>query len=50
MNDSAHSNGPGMARAFRDMYTGTQHTFSSEKTYTGAGKLMPGLIEDSMAL
>jgi hypothetical protein len=32
------------------MYTGTQHAFISEKTYTEAGKLMLGLIEDSPAL
>ena len=39
-----------LERAFRDMYTGTQHAFISEKTYTEAGKLMLGLIEDSAAL
>lgn len=39
-----------LERAFRDMYTGTQHAFISEKTYTEAGKLMLGLIDDSMAL
>jgi alkylation response protein AidB-like acyl-CoA dehydrogenase len=39
-----------LERAFRDMYTGTQHAFISEKTYTEAGKLMLGLIEDSPAL
>ena len=50
MNDIAHSNGPGMAGAFRDMYTGTQHTLSSEKTCTQTGTLMLGLIEDRMAL
>jgi alkylation response protein AidB-like acyl-CoA dehydrogenase len=42
--------GSRLERAFRDMYTGTQHAFISEKTYTEAGKLMLGLIEDSMAL
>ena len=42
--------GSRMERAFRDMYTGTQHAFISEKTYTEAGKLILGLIEDSMAL
>ena len=42
--------GSRMERAFRDMYTGTQHAFISEKTYTEAGKLMLGLVEDSMAL
>ena len=47
---SAIREGSRMERAFRDMYTGTQHAFISEKTYTEAGKLMLGLIEDSMAL
>ena len=42
--------GSRMERAFRDMYTGTQHAFISEKTYTEAGKLMLGLVDDSMAL
>ncbi|MEZ5570143.1 MAG: acyl-CoA dehydrogenase family protein [Halioglobus sp.] len=42
--------GSRLERAFRDMYTGTQHAFVSEKTYTEAGKLMLGLIEDSPAL
>lgn len=39
-----------LERAFRDIYTGTQHAFISENTYTEAGKLMLGLIEDSPAL
>ncbi|GAB5450139.1 MAG: acyl-CoA dehydrogenase family protein [Halioglobus sp.] len=42
--------GSRLERAFRDMYTGTQHAFISENTYTEAGKLMLGLIEDSTAL
>jgi hypothetical protein len=42
--------GSRLERAFRDMYTGTQHAFISENTYTEAGKLMLGLIDDSMAL
>jgi Acyl-CoA dehydrogenase, C-terminal domain len=42
--------GSRLERAFRDMYTGTQHAFISEKTYTEAGKYMLGLIEDSPAL
>ena len=42
--------GSRLERAFRDMYTGTQHAFISEKTYTEAGKLMLGLVEDSLAL
>ncbi|TDG14209.1 acyl-CoA dehydrogenase [Seongchinamella unica] len=39
-----------LERSFRDMYTGTQHAFISEKIYTEAGKLMLGLVDDSMAL
>lgn len=42
--------GSRLERAFRDMYTGTQHAFISEKTYTEAAALMLGLVEDSMAL
>jgi alkylation response protein AidB-like acyl-CoA dehydrogenase len=42
--------GSRLERAFRDMYTGTQHAFNSEKIYTEAGKLMLGLIEDTPAL
>lgn len=42
--------GSRLERAFRDIYTGTQHAFISEKTYTEAGSLLLGLIEDSMAL
>jgi alkylation response protein AidB-like acyl-CoA dehydrogenase len=42
--------GSRLERAFRDIYTGTQHAFISEKIYTEAGALMLGLVEDSMAL
>jgi len=42
--------GSRLERAFRDMYTGTQHAFISENVYTEAGKLMLGLVEDSSAL
>ncbi len=42
--------GSRLERAFRDMYTGTQHTFIGEKTYTDAAKLALGLIDDSPAL
>ena len=42
--------GSRLERAFRDMYTGTQHAFISEKTYTEAGALLLGLVDDSMAL
>lgn len=39
-----------LERAFRDMYTGTQHAFIGERTYVDAAQLMLGLIEDSSAL
>jgi len=39
-----------LERAFRDLYTGTQHAFISENIYTEAGKLLLGLIEDSPSL
>ena len=42
--------GSRLERAFRDMYTGTQHTFIGERTYTDAAKVALGLIEDSPAL
>ena len=38
--------GSRLERAFRDMYTGTQHAFISEKTYTDSAKIMLGLAED----
>ncbi|QFU77972.1 acyl-CoA dehydrogenase [Halioglobus maricola] len=47
---SAIREGSRLERSFRDMYTGTQHAFISEKTYTEAAKFMLGLIEDSPAL
>ena len=42
--------GSRLERAFRDMYTGTQHAFISEKTYTDVAKLLLGLEEDNFAL
>ncbi|CAA0088328.1 Flavin-dependent monooxygenase, oxygenase subunit HsaA [Halioglobus japonicus] len=39
-----------LERAFRDMYTGTQHAFISENTYIEAGKVLLGLADDSPAL
>ncbi|TFH30300.1 MAG: acyl-CoA dehydrogenase [Myxococcales bacterium] len=47
---TAIRDGSRIERAFRDMYTGTQHTFIGERTYTDAAKLALGLIEDSPAL
>ena len=38
--------GSRLERAFRDMYTGTQHAFISEKTYIDAAQIHLGLEED----
>jgi hypothetical protein len=38
--------GSRLERAFRDLYTGTQHVFIGEKTYTDASRIYLGLIED----
>ncbi|MEZ5239196.1 MAG: hypothetical protein R2716_09705 [Microthrixaceae bacterium] len=43
---SAIRNGSRLERAFRDMYTGTQHAFVSEKTYIDAAQIHLGLEED----
>jgi alkylation response protein AidB-like acyl-CoA dehydrogenase len=37
-------------RAFRDMYTGTQHAFISEKTYMESAQVTLGLVEDHRGL
>ena len=42
--------GSRLERAFRDMYTGTQHVFIGEKTYTDAAKIALGLQEDQLGL
>ncbi|MDZ7782010.1 MAG: acyl-CoA dehydrogenase family protein [Halioglobus sp.] len=42
--------GSRLERAFRDIYTGTQHAFISEKVYIESGKILLGLIEDSPAV
>jgi alkylation response protein AidB-like acyl-CoA dehydrogenase len=42
--------GSRLERAFRDMYTGTQHAFISEKTYLDVATLMLGLAEDAPGL
>ena len=42
--------GSRLERAFRDMYTGTQHVFIGEKTYTDAARIHLGLIEDQLGL
>jgi alkylation response protein AidB-like acyl-CoA dehydrogenase len=38
--------GTRLERAFRDMYTGTQHVFISEKSYTDAARIYLGLVDD----
>lgn len=42
--------GSRLERAFRDMYTGTQHAFISEKVYVDVAKLLLGLETDNIAL
>ncbi len=42
--------GSRLERAFRDMYTGTQHVFIGEKTYTDAAQIHLGLKEDQLGL
>jgi alkylation response protein AidB-like acyl-CoA dehydrogenase len=47
---SAIREGSRLERAFRDMYTGTQHIFISEKTYTDAAQVRLGLVDDQIGL
>ncbi|MGH9079125.1 MAG: acyl-CoA dehydrogenase family protein [Acidimicrobiales bacterium] len=47
---SAIREGTRLERAFRDMYTGTQHIFISEKTYTDAAQIRLGLVDDNIGL
>jgi alkylation response protein AidB-like acyl-CoA dehydrogenase len=47
---SAIREGGRLERAFRDMYTGTQHVFIGEKTYTDAAQIYLGLIDDQFGL
>ena len=42
--------GSRMERAFRDIYTGTQHAFISEKVAMDAATVWLGLVEDQFAL
>jgi surfactin synthase thioesterase subunit len=39
--------GSRLERAFRDIYTGSQHAFINEKTYTDSARLFMGLIDDA---
>ncbi len=43
---SAIREGTRLERAFRDMYTGTQHVFIGEKSYTDAAQIYTGLVDD----
>jgi indole-3-acetate monooxygenase len=43
---TAIRSGSRLERAFRDMYTGTQHAFISEKTYIDAAQIHLGLADD----
>ena len=43
---SAIRDGSRLERAFRDLYTGTQHAFISEKTYIDSAQIMLGLESD----
>lgn len=42
--------GSRLERAFRDLYTGTQHAFISEKTYTDSAQVLLGLVDDHRGL
>jgi alkylation response protein AidB-like acyl-CoA dehydrogenase len=42
--------GTRLERAFRDMYTGTQHAFISEKVAIDAAQIWLGVIEDQFGL
>lgn len=39
--------GSRLERSFRDIYTGSQHAFINEKTYTDSAQLLMGLIDDA---
>ena len=47
---SAIREGSRLERAFRDMYTGTQHAFISEKVAIDAAQIWLGIIEDQFGL
>jgi hypothetical protein len=42
--------GSRLERAFRDLYTGTQHAFISEKVAIDAAQIWLGIIEDQPGL
>ena len=47
---SAIREGSRLERAFRDLYTGTQHVFIGEKTYIDAARIQLGLVDDQFGL
>ena len=47
---SAIREGTRLERAFRDLYTGTQHVFIGEKTYMDAARIHLGLVDDQFGL
>ena len=47
---TAIRNGSRLERAFRDIFTGTQHAFISEKTYIDSAQLLLGLETDKPGL
>ncbi len=47
---TAIRDGSRLERAFRDLYTGSQHAFISEKTYMDAAQIWLGLIDDHPGL
>ncbi|MCU1392782.1 MAG: Acyl-CoA dehydrogenase, type 2, C-terminal domain [Ilumatobacteraceae bacterium] len=47
---TAIRNGSRLERAFRDIYTGTQHAFISEKTYIDAAQVLLGLETEKPGL
>jgi indole-3-acetate monooxygenase len=47
---SSNREGTRFERAFRDMYTRTQHAFISEKVAIDAAQIWLGIIEDQFGL
>ena len=47
---SAIREGSRLERAFRDIYTGTQHAFISEKVAIDAAQIWLGIVEDQFGL
>ena len=47
---SAIREGSRFERAFRDIYTGTQHAFISEKVAMDAAQVWLGIVDDQFSL